>query len=101
MSLCTRSRTNSAADAVEAEPAELVKTARYCLPLSARSVVNERLKLVAPKIFTQLAPPLVLTCHWAVGTGEPVALAEMKIAVPVRTVVVGGGFSVTTGADVG
>ena len=53
--------------------------------------------LVAPAMFDQLAPPLVLTCHWAVGVGDPVAVVEKKITFPDSTVVVDGGLSVIAG----
>ena len=36
--------------------------------------------LVAFEILLQLDPPLVLTCHWTVGVGLPVA-AAVKLAV--------------------
>src|ERR1700683_2040817 len=49
---------------VVALPAVLVKTARYLLPLMAL-VVLVRLSVVevAPDIFVNDVPPLVLTCH--------------------------------------
>src|SRR3954464_603877 len=100
-SLRTRKRTNRAVALLLADPDALVKTQRYCLPLSARAAPNDRLYEVAPTRLLQLPPPLVLDCHCAVGAGLPEALAERKITCPVSTVSVGCGCSVTAGAMAG
>ncbi len=63
-----------------ADPAGLVKTARYCLPLSVAWAVKLYVVEVAPGISDQELPPFVLTCHCALGVGEPLA-AALNVAV--------------------
>ena len=66
--------------AVDVPPHELVNTARYLLPLWATvGAVTVRVVLVAPEISLQMVPPFVLTCHWTVGVGFPLA-AALKVA---------------------
>ena len=67
-----------------------VKTARYCLALSAAEVVNEYVVLVAPTMLLKVVPPSVDTCHWTVGDGEPEALAVKLASEPAHTVVFAG-----------
>ena len=54
--------------------------------------------LVSPAMSDQLDPPLVLTCHWTVGVGLPVA-AEVKLTVSPGLTVWLVGFVVTDGAN--
>jgi hypothetical protein len=72
--------TDSTAALLVADPAVLVNTARYWFPLSPDAAVKLKVVFVAPEISFQLVPPLVLTCHWTVGVGLPVA-AAVKLAV--------------------
>src|SRR5881628_1797480 len=72
--------TVSVAAVVVADPAELVNTARYLLPLCDKVVVKLRVVEVAPEALLKVTPPSVLTCHCTVGVGEPVA-AAVKVAV--------------------
>ena len=62
----------------------LVKTARYCRPLSPAAEVNEYVGLVAPEISDQALP--VLTCHFTVGVGLPLA-AAVNVAVAPAVIV--------------
>src|SRR3954453_14716511 len=55
--------TERVAAVVVAELTELVKTARYWLPLSLREPVTLRLLDVAPSMSEKLLPPSVDTCH--------------------------------------
>ena len=57
-------------------PHTLLNWARYCLALSLSLVITLQVLLVALATFWKLAPPSVLTCHWIVGAGLPVALAQ-------------------------
>ena len=72
--------TVSVAAVVVADPAELVNTARYLLPLCDNVVVKLRVVEVAPEMLLKVMPPSMLTCHCTVGVGEPVA-AAVKVAV--------------------
>jgi hypothetical protein len=56
------------------DPPVLVNTARYWLPLCEAWAVKVSVVEVAPGTLFQLAPS-VLTCHWTVGDGVPVAAA--------------------------
>src|SRR5438132_835478 len=73
----------------------LLNRARYCLPSSAATALKVRLGLVAPAISLNVTPPSVLTCHWTVGAGLPLA-AALKLTLPGHTVWLDG-FIVTTG----
>jgi hypothetical protein len=64
----------------------LVNTARYWFPLSPEAAVKLKVVFVAPEISFQLVPPLVLTCHWTVGVGLPVAAAVKLAVAPELTV---------------
>ena len=75
----------------------LVKAARYSFPLSVEAVVNEYVVLVAPTILFHVEPPSVLTCHWTVGEGFPLAAAVNDPLLPALTVWFVG-FVVTLGA---
>ena len=72
--------TVSVAAVVVAVPEELVNTARYWVPFCDKVVVKLRVVEVAPETLLNVEPPSVLTCHCAVGVGEPVA-AAVKVAV--------------------
>ena len=64
-------------------PAVLVKTARYWFPLcDAVTPGMVRGLAVAPVMLDQVEPPLVLTCHWMPGAGEPEAAALKAASVP-------------------
>ncbi len=75
----------------------LVKTARYCLVLSAATVANESVVEVAPGMLLNVVPPSVETCHCTVGLGLPEA-AAVKVAVPPAQTSWLVGFVVTLGA---
>src|SRR5205814_7827104 len=87
--------TGSAAALVVAVPQELVKTARYCLPLSAATVAKLSVPLVAPGM--SVKPEPLSTCHCTVGAGVPLA-AAVKVAVPPAQTVWLVGCVVTAGA---
>ncbi len=72
--------TVSVAVVVVAEPCEFVNTARYLLPVWAAVVTKLSVVEVAPATFVKVVPPLVLTCHWTVGVGLPLA-ATVNVAV--------------------
>ena len=55
------------------EPTLFVHTARYCLVLSAIVVANVNVVSTAPLILVHVVP-FVLTCHWTIGAGEPLAV---------------------------
>src|SRR5687767_8288772 len=74
----------------------LVKTARYCLPLSAATVVKLYVVFVAPPISLKFNPPSVESCHCTVGAGEPLA-AAVKVAIAPSQTVLLFGFVVTAG----
>ena len=63
-----------------AVPELLVRTARYCLPLSAAAVAKLYVGEVAPAMLVKLAPLSDDTCHCTVGVGDP-AEATVKVAV--------------------
>ena len=56
------------------------------------------MELVAPARFVKVAPPSVLTCHWAEGVGLPVAAAEKETGLPAHTDLLPG-LAVTTGDE--
>ena len=67
-------------------PAVFVNTIRYLFPVCEAAVVKLSVVEVAPLRLLNVTPPSVLTCHCAVGVGEPVA-AAVKVAVwPALTV---------------
>ena len=70
-------------------PTELVKSARYCLPVSANAVVKEYGADVAPEMSVHDVPS-VLTCHFTVGVGVPMAAAVNVAVVPFTAVVLEG-----------
>src|SRR6185369_15959972 len=72
----------------------LLKRARYWLPLSAATALKIKLGLVAPAMSLNVTPPSVLSCHWTVGAGLPLA-AAVKVTLPGQTVWLDG-FNVTT-----
>src|SRR5712691_5646823 len=63
-------------------PAELLNTAWYKLPFCDKLAVNVSVVRVAPAILLKLTPPSVLTCHWTVGAGVPVAAAVNEAVCP-------------------
>jgi hypothetical protein len=77
------------------DPALLVHTARYCLPLRTVVAATVNVRLVAPLIFVHVVP-LVLSCHCTVGAGLPVA-AELKFTFAPAQVVCEVGCVVTDG----
>ena len=87
--------TFSTAAVVVAVPQLLVKTARYCFPLSASVAVKVSVVEVAPGM-SEKGPPLD-TCHCTVGAGLPLEAALKLTLVPSQTVCVAG-LLVTTGA---
>src|SRR5204862_1088832 len=64
----------------------LLNTARNCFPLSASTVVNVYVVLVAPTTLLNAPPPSVLTCHCTVGVGLPFAVAVNDTEKPAHTV---------------
>jgi hypothetical protein len=70
-----------------AEPAEFVKTAWYILPF-CDALTDETVSVVAvgPLMLLQEDPPSVLTCHWTVGVGSPLAAALNVALAPAQTV---------------
>ena len=78
-------------------PAELLNTAWYRLPFCDRLAVNVNVVEVAPAILLKLTPPSVLTCHWTVGAGVPVAAAVNEAVCPAVIVRLDGDV-VTAGA---
>src|SRR5437764_3289715 len=75
-------------------PQLLVRTARYCLPLSAATVAKLSVSEVAPGML--LNPEPLLTCHWTVGSGVPVAATVKEAVAPAQTVTLAG-CAVTAG----
>ena len=65
------------------------------MPVSAAEVVKRKVVEVAPATSDQFVPS-VLTCHWRLGIGEPLAAAVKLAVVPVVTVV-SDGWVETTG----
>ena len=82
---------------VVAVPCELVNVALKILPVSVKAVVKLSVGEVAPGTLLKVAPPLVLTNHWTVGAGWPVA-AAVNVAVDPAATVWLTGFVVTVGA---
>src|SRR5437660_524409 len=78
--------TVSVAALLVAEPAELVKTARYWKPLNEDDAVNDSVALVAPLMSLKLVPPSLLTCHCTAGAGVPLAAAVNVAVWPAVTV---------------
>src|SRR6266581_917849 len=78
-------------------PAELLNTAWYRLPFCDKLAVNVSVVRVAPAILLKLTPPSVLTCHWTVGAGVPVAAAVNEAVCPAVIVRLDGDV-VTAGA---
>ena len=76
--------TVSVAALVVAVLQEFVKTARYCLPLSADVAVKVSVVEVAPGMSLN-GPPLD-TCHCTVGAGVPLAAAVKVAVAPLQTV---------------
>mgnify|MGYP001598470314 CR=1 FL=1 len=68
----------------------LAKMARYWLPPWLALAVKVSVGSVAPLMLDQLPPPFVLTCHWAVGVGLPVAAAVKLAWSPAFTVWLSG-----------
>jgi hypothetical protein len=89
--------TVSVAAVVVAVPQVLVKTARYRYPSWASATVKESVVEVAPGTSLKVAPPSVLTCHWTVGAGLPLA-AAVNVAVLASQTAWLEGFVVTAGA---
>ena len=67
-------------------PDEFVNTARYLLPFWDDCAVKLYVVEVAPTISVQVSPPSVLTCHWTVGGGLPVAVTVNETVWPAPTV---------------
>ena len=89
--------TDRVAAVVVAVPEALVKTARNCVPSSARAAVAEYDDEVAPAMSVQVVPPSVECCHCTVGSGTPdAAAAREKGPTPGRARLAGD--AVTTGA---
>jgi hypothetical protein len=63
----------------------LVKTARYCFPLSAAAALNLYVLAVAPLMSVQ-EPPTGRTCQRTVGVGLPVPVALNEAVRPAATV---------------
>src|SRR4051812_14176298 len=64
-------------------PALFVKTARYWLPLcETEGLVSGSGELVAPAMSFQVDPLFVLTCHFTVGAGLPLAAALNEALAP-------------------
>lgn len=78
--------TVSVAAALVAVPTAFVKTARYWFPFWVELAVNVRVVEVAPVTLLNVVPPFVLTCHWTVGAGFPLAAAVKLTLAPAVTV---------------
>src|SRR5262249_17195785 len=78
--------TVSAAADVVADPAALLNTARNFLPLSPGVGMKVNVGDVAAPMSVNVAPPSELLCHWAVGSGMPVAAATNVAGWPAATV---------------
>ena len=74
----------------------LVNTARNSDPDCDGVGEKASVVLVAPGTFANAAPPLVLTCHWTVGVGLPLA-AAVKVTLDAGMFWLTG-LVVTTGA---
>src|ERR1041385_939564 len=88
--------TVSVAAVVVELPQELVKTARYWLPLSDAAVVKVSEVDVAPAMLLKVPPPLVETCHCTVAAGVAVAAAVKVTGCPAQ-MVCEAGLVVTAG----
>ncbi len=64
---------------------------------AAGTAVNDRVTAVAPPMLLNVAPPSVLTCHWIVGVGFPLAPAVNETFEPALMDWLTG-FVVTVGA---
>jgi hypothetical protein len=82
--------TVSVAADVGSLPHSVVKTARYWLPLCDETAVKLSVVPVSPERSLQFDPLLVLTCHWTVGVGVPLAAAVNVAVAPEQTVVFDG-----------
>ena len=72
---------------VVALPLAFVKTALYWLPLIACVTLFSVSEVeVAPLMMAKVAPPSVLSFHWMVGAGEPLAAAVNVTELPAVTV---------------
>jgi hypothetical protein len=89
--------TVNVAAVVGAVPHALVKTARYCLALSATVVTKVSVVLVSPGMLAKPEP--LSTCHCTLGAGLPEAAAVKVTGKPAQSVCVTG-FVVTAGAVV-
>ena len=76
----------SVAAVVVAEPLVLVNTARNWFPFCDANAVKLSVVEVAPAIFVNVAPPLMLCCHCTVGVGVPLAAAVNVAVCPAFTV---------------
>ena len=74
-----------------------VKTARYCLALSALVAVKLSVVEVAPSRLLNVTPLSMETCHCTVGAGLPEA-AAVKVAVVLLHTVCDAGLVVTAAA---
>src|SRR5436309_978158 len=74
-----------------------VKTARYCLPLSAVAVVNDSVVEVAPPMLLKVAPLSVETCHCTVWSLALLVAATVNVTGEVAQIVCVTGCVVTTG----
>jgi hypothetical protein len=79
-----------------AVPAAFVNTARNWFPVWFAAAMKLRVVEVAPPMLLKVPPPSVLTCHWTVGAGKPLAAAVNVAVVPAHTVW-GVGWVVTAG----
>ncbi len=93
--------TVSVAAVVVAEPFELVNTARYLLPVWVAVVTKLSVVEVAPATFVKVVPPLVLTCHWTVGVGLPLAAAVNVAVCPALTLWIAGLVVIAGAANAG
>jgi hypothetical protein len=54
-------------------------------PLCGNAAANVSVVEVAPATLLNVTPPSVLTCHWTVGAGFPLAAAVKFALVPAVT----------------
>src|SRR5690606_33963563 len=80
-------------------PEQLVKTARYCVPLSGWAAVNCSMVAVSPTRSEKVTPSSVDCCHCTVGAGCPVAVTEKTTGLPAPAVT-SAGCAVIVGASV-
>jgi hypothetical protein len=88
--------TESVAAAEVALLQEFVNTARYLLLFCAAVEVKESVVEVAPGRSLNIVPPSLLSCHWTVGFGLPLA-AAVNVAVAPSQRVLSVGFALTAG----